>query len=241
MSRGKKYSEIAEKVDKEKSYSVDEALGLLEETKTAKFDETVDIAVKLGIDPRHADQQIRTAVVLPHGIGKEIKVLVFAKDDKAKEAEAAGADYVGLEEYAEKISKENWLQFDVAIATPDVMNVVGKLGKILGPRGLMPSPKINTVTFEIEKIVQESKSGRIELKNDKGGVIHAPIGKISFGREKLKDNLLVFIDSLLKIKPSSSKGVYLRKVSVSNTMGPGISIDTSDLREELKDYEKAAA
>lgn len=240
MSRGKHYTEIKEKVDKEKTYTVDEAVELLEQTKSAKFDETVDIAVKLGIDPRHADQQIRTALVLPHGTGKDIKVLVFAKDDKVKEALNAGADYAGLDEYVDKITGENWLDFDVAIATPDVMSVVGKLGKVLGPRGLMPSPKINTVTFDVEKVVKESKSGRIEIRNDKGGVIHAPVGKVSFGKEKLKENIIAFMDSLIKIKPSSSKGIYLRKVTVSNTMGPGITIDTNNLREEIKSYEAAA-
>lgn len=240
MSRGKHYTEIKEKVDKEKTYTVDEAVELLEQTKSAKFDETVDIAVKLGIDPRHADQQIRTALVLPNGTGKDIKVLVFAKDDKVKEALNAGADYAGLDEYVDKITGENWLDFDVAIATPDVMSVVGKLGKVLGPRGLMPSPKINTVTFDVEKVVKESKSGRIEIRNDKGGVIHAPVGKVSFGKEKLKENIIAFMDSLIKIKPSSSKGIYLRKVTVSNTMGPGITIDTNNLREEIKSYEAAA-
>lgn len=240
MSRGKAYKEITDKVDKEKSYTVDEAVDLLEQTKSANFDETVDIAVKLGIDPRHADQQIRTAMVLPHGTGKDVRVLVFAKDDKVKEALDAGADYAGLDEYVEKINNENWLEFEVAIATPDVMSVVGKLGKVLGPRGLMPSPKINTVTFDVEKVVKESKSGRIQVRNDKGGVVHAPAGKVSFGKEKLKDNILAFIDTMIKIKPSSSKGVYLRKVTVSNTMGPGINIDVNNLREVLKDYEAAA-
>jgi len=240
MSRGKKYEDIVAKVDKSMVYSIEEAVELIEQTKSAKFDESVDVAVKLGIDPRHADQQIRSAIVLPHGIGKDIKVLVFAKDEKLKEAEEAGADYAGLDEYVEKIGKENWLDFDVAIATPDVMSVVGKLGKILGPRGLMPSPKINTVTFDIDKVVRESKSGRIEFKNDKAGVIHAPIGKTSFGKEKIKDNLLTFIENLMKIKPSSSKGLYLRKVSISNTMGPGINIDNNDIREELKKFEVAA-
>lgn len=240
MSRDKSHKEIKEKVDKEKSYTVNEAVDLLEQTKSAKFDETVDIAVKLGIDPRHADQQIRTAMVLPHGTGKDVRVLVFAKDDKVKEALDAGADYAGLEEYVDKISNENWLEFEVAIATPDVMSVVGKLGKVLGPRGLMPSPKINTVTFDVGKVVKESKTGRIQVRNDKGGVVHAPAGKVSFGKEKLKDNILAFIDSLIKMKPSSSKGIYLRKVTVSNTMGPGINIDINNLREELKEYETAA-
>lgn len=240
MSRGKNYEEIKSKVDRERTYSLDESVDLLVQTKSAKFDETVDIAVKLGIDPRHADQQIRTAIVLPHGTGKDITVLVFAKDEKVKEALDAGADFAGLDEYVDKITKENWVDFDVAIATPDVMSIVGKLGKVLGPRGLMPSPKINTVTFDIEKVVKESKSGRIEIRNDKGGVIHAPVGKVSFGIEKLKDNIITFIDSLVKMKPSSSKGIYLRKVTVSNTMGPGITIDINDLRDVLKNYEAAA-
>ena len=237
MAKGKNYIKAKDLVDIDKFYSVNEAVDLVEQTKRAKFDETVDIAVKLGIDPRQADQQIRTAVNLPHGTGKNIKVLVFAKDNKAEEATDAGADFAGLEEFVDKITKENWLGFDVAIATPDVMNVVGKLGKFLGPRGLMPNPKVGTVTNDISEAVKQSKAGRIEIKNDKGGVIHAPIGKASFGNQKIKENLLAIIDNINKLKPSSSKGVFLRKVSVSNTMGPGINLDLSDIRESLKGKE----
>ena len=238
--KSKNYKNVSSKVDKSKTYSLDEALDLIEQTKSAKFDESVDVAIKLGIDPRQADQQIRTALVLPHGIGKEIKVLVLAKDAKAAEAKDAGADYAGLEEFVTKITDQNWLDFDVAIATPDVMSVVGKLGKQLGPRGLMPSPKVGTVTNDVADAVNQSKSGRIEVKNEKGGVVHSIIGKSSFGKSKLSDNLLVFIDSLIKMKPSSSKGVFLRKISISNTMGPGINIDIADVRERLKGFEVAA-
>ena len=240
MSKGKNFTEASEKVDRNHHYTVDEAVKLLQETHFAKFDSSVDVAVKLGIDPRQANQQIRTALVLPHGIGKDLKVLVFAKEDKAAEAKEAGADFAGLEEFVEKITKENWLDFDVSIATPDVMSEVGKLGKFLGPRGLMPSPKVGTVTQDIAKAVKESKAGRIELKNDKGGVLHAPIGKVSFGDQKLRENFLSFMDSIIKLKPASSKGIFLRKVSISSTMGPGITVDTANLREELKTFEKAA-
>lgn len=240
MSKGKNFTEASEKVDRNHHYTVDEAVKLLQETHFAKFDSSVDVAVKLGIDPRQANQQIRTALVLPHGIGKDLKVLVFAKEDKAAEAKKAGADFAGLEELVEKITKENWLDFDVSIATPDVMSEVGKLGKFLGPRGLMPSPKVGTVTQDIAKAVKESKAGRIELKNDKGGVLHAPIGKVSFGDQKLRENFLSFMDSIIKLKPASSKGIFLRKVSISSTMGPGITVDTANLREELKTFEKAA-
>ena len=240
MARGKKYLNVRSKVDLMNAYNLNEALTLLEETKTAKFDETVDIAVKLGIDPRQANQQVRGAMVLPHGIGKKIRVLVFATGEKVKEAEEAGADYVGSEELVNKITKENWLDFDVAVATPDVMSLVGKLGKILGPRGLMPSPKVGTVTFDVAKMVKEAKAGRIEFKNDKGGVVHVPIGKISFGANKLRDNLLVFMENLTKMKPASSKGAFLRKLVVSNTMGPGIKVDIVSIREALKGFEIAA-
>lgn len=240
MARGKKYLNVRSKVDQTRSYSLAEALNLLDETKTANFDETVDIAVKLGIDPRQANQQVRGAIVLPHGIGKKIRVLVFASGEKIKEAEEAGADFAGSEDLVNKITKENWLDFDVAIATPDVMSLVGKLGKILGPRGLMPSPKVGTVTFDVAKMVREAKAGRIEFKNDKGGVVHVPIGKISFGSTKLRDNLLVFMDNLLKMKPPSSKGAFIRRVVVSNTMGPGIKVEIVNIREELKGLEIAA-
>lgn len=238
--KGKKYLEVNKAVDAKMNYNVDDAIRLLEATKRAKFDETVEVAVKLGIDPRQANQQIRTGMVLPHGIGKDIRVVVFAKEDKQREAKEAGADHVGLEDLIEKVSKENWLEFDVSIATPDVMSTVAKLGKVLGPRGLMPSPKVGTVTFDIAHAVKEAKAGRIEVKNDKGGVVHAPIGKVSFGFEKLKDNFLVFMDSLLKMKPPSSKGIFVRKITISNTMGPGIKVDSLNVRDTLKNLQIAA-
>jgi len=239
-TKGKKYNEIRELVDPKKSYTVDEAIKLIEETKSAKFDETVEVSVKLGIDPRHANQQIRAGLVLPHGIGKDITVLVFAKGEKEKEAQNAGADYVGLEDMIDKISKENWLDFDVSIATPDVMSTVAKLGKVLGPRGLMPTPKVGTVTFDIEQAVKEAKAGKIEVKNDKGGVVHAPIGKVSFGSDKLRDNFLVFMESLTKMKPTSSKGAFVRKITLANTMGPGVKVDFVNVREVLKGFQVAA-
>jgi len=233
-SRGKKYADVSAKVDTHKEYTVDEAMELVVQAHYAKFDETVDIAVNLGIDPRHANQQVRSALVLPNGLGKKVTVLVFATDDKAAEAKEAGADYVGLEDMVEKISKQNWLDFDVAIATPDVMSKVGRLGKVLGPRGLMPSPKVGTVTLDVANVVSESKAGRVEVRNDKNGVIHAPFGKVSFGKDNLKENFLAFMSFLIKEKPVASKGVFLRKISVSTTMGPGISINVADLRSELK-------
>lgn len=240
MSSGKKFNEVKAKVDPDRYYSVDESVDLLKDTKFAKFDESVDLAVKLGIDPRQANQQIRGATVLPHGVGKYVRVLVFAKGEKVKEANDAGADIVGAEDLISKIESENWFGFDVAIATPDIMSLVGKLGKLLGPRGLMPSPKVGTVTFDVAKTVQEAKAGRIELKNDKGGVIHAPFGKVSFDKDKLKANMLSLMDTIIKMKPSSSKGIYLRKVVVSNTMGPGIKIDINSIRDELKSFDFAA-
>lgn len=238
--QGKQYIEVAGLVDSKANYKLAQAIQLIEETKTAKFDETVEVSVKLGIDPRQANQQIRAGMVLPHGIGKDITVLVFAKGEKLEEAKAAGADHVGLEDVIDKISNENWLDFDVSIATPDVMSTVAKLGKVLGPRGLMPTPKVGTVTFEIDNAVKEAKAGRIEVKNDKGGVIHAPIGKVSFGAEKLRDNFLLFMDTLVKMKPASSKGTFIRKITISNTMGPGIKIDFADVREALKGFQIAA-
>jgi large subunit ribosomal protein L1 len=240
VKKGKKYTEARNAVDAKTNYGVEDAIRLIEGTKTAKFDETVEVAVTLGIDPRQANQQIRTGMILPHGIGKDIRVVVFAKDDKQREAADAGADYAGLEDLMEKISKDNWLEFDVSIATPDVMSIVAKLGKVLGPRGLMPSPKVGTVTFDVAQAVKEAKAGRIEVKNDKGGVVHAPIGKVSFGTGKLKDNFLVFMDSLLKMKPPSSKGVFVRKITLSNTMGPGIKVDVVSVRDELKTAQIAA-
>ena len=240
MKKGKKYTEVTNMVDKEKQYTVTEAIDLIDKTKRAKFDETVDIAIKLGIDPKQADQQLRMAVNLPHGTGKDVKVLVFANEDKAEEATKAGADFAGLDELIEKITRENWLGFDVVISTPDVMSKVGKLGKFLGPRGLMPNPKVGTVTNDIAEAVKLSKAGRIEVKNDKGGVVHAPIGKVSFGIEKITENFLSVIDVINKSKPSSSKGIYLRKITISNTMGPGINVDTADIRETLKGFNAAA-
>lgn len=239
-TRGKKYIDVSTKVDSRKEYTVDEAMELVAQAHYAKFDETVDIAVNLGIDPRHANQQIRSAIVLPHGLGKKMTVLVFATDDKAVEAKEAGADYVGLDDIVGKISKENWLDFDVAIATPDVMSKVGRLGKILGPRGLMPSPKVGTVTLDVANMVKESKAGRVEIRNDKSGVIHAPVGKVSFGKQNLKENFLAFMGFVIKEKPAASKGVFLRRVSVSATMGPGIGVSVSDIRNELKSMGIAA-
>lgn len=240
MASGKNYNIAKEKVENNKYYGVDESLGLISETKVAKFDETVELSIKLGIDPRQANQQLRVAKVLPHGIGKDIKVLVFAKGEKVKEAQDAGADIIGAEDLVKKIQDENWFDFDVAIATPDIMSTVSKLGKVLGPRGLMPSPKVGTVTFEVKKAVEDSKAGRIEIKNDKGGVVHAPFGKVSFPAEKLKANFLSLMDTIIKMKPSASKGVYLKKIVISNTMGPGIKVDVNDVKDQLKTFDFAA-
>lgn len=229
----KKYAAAASKVDFTKSYSVDEAFDLVKETAYAKFDETVDIAINLGVDPKHSDQMVRGAVVLPHGTGKTARVLVFAKGEKEKEAKDAGADYVGAEDLVEKI-QSGWFDFDKAVATPDIMGLVGKLGKILGPRGLMPNPKVGTVTFDVGKAVKELKAGKIEFKVDKAGIIHAPLGKVSFPVEKLKENFKTLIETIIKLKPATSKGVYLKKCYISTTMGPGIKIDTLPLRTMFK-------
>jgi large subunit ribosomal protein L1 len=226
---GKKLTDAVKQVDKTKLYEPVEAMELVKKIATAKFDETVEAVVKLGVDPRHADQQVRGAVVLPHGTGKTRSVLVFAKGDKAKEAEEAGADFVGAEDMVEKIQKEGWLSFDVAIATPDMMGMVGKLGRILGPRGLMPNPKTGTVSFEVAKAVQEVKAGKIEYRVDKAGIIHAPIGKVSFDVEKLTDNLKVLMDQLIRVKPQAAKGQYIKGVSVSSTMGPGVKINSQKI------------
>jgi len=225
---GKRYTEVAKLVDPKKFYSVDEALALVKKCATAKFDETVEVALKLGVDPRHADQQVRGTVVLPHGTGKSVTVLVFAKGEKAKEAEAAGADYVGAEELAEKI-QNGWLDFDVAIATPDMMGVVGKLGRILGPRGLMPNPKTGTVTFEVADAIRDSKAGKVEFRVNKEAGVHVPIGKVSFEQEKLVDNFYALLGAIIKAKPQASKGTYLRKVAVSSSMGPGIKVNPQDV------------
>lgn len=223
--RGKKYQDSAKLVDRATFYEVNDALALVVQTAKAKFDETVEVHVKLGVDGRHADQQVRGAIVLPHGTGKSKKVLVFAKGDKAKEAEAAGADYVGADELAQKIQKENWFDFDVVVATPDMMGVVGRLGKVLGPKGLMPNPKSGTVTMDVEKALQEIKAGKVEYRLDKTNIIHTPIGKASFGPEKLTDNFNALLEAILKAKPSVAKGQYLKSVTIATTMGPGIKVN----------------
>ncbi|MDN5364149.1 MAG: large subunit ribosomal protein [Eubacteriales bacterium] len=222
--RGKKYLEAAKQVDRNVLYEPQEALELVKKIAPAKFDETVEVAVRLGVDPRHADQQVRGAVVLPHGTGRSVKVLVFAKGEKAKEAEAAGADYVGAEELIAKI-EDGWLDFDVAVATPDMMSQVGKLGRILGPKGLMPNPKTGTVTFDVEKAVKDIKAGKIEYRVDKAGIVHAPIGKVSFDTEKLLENFRTLMEALIKARPAETKGQYIRSVTVSSTMGPGVKIN----------------
>ncbi|MCL5116683.1 MAG: 50S ribosomal protein L1 [Firmicutes bacterium] len=221
---GKRYLEAMARVEKGRQYDPEEALALAKELAHAKFVETVDVAVRLGVDPRHSDQVVRGAVVLPHGTGRTQRVAVFAKGDKAKEAEDAGADYVGGEELAEKI-QGGWTDFDVAVATPDMMGVVGRLGKILGPRGLMPNPKTGTVTFDVKNAIQEIKAGKIEFRTDKAGIIHAPIGKVNFDTEKLVQNLAALVDALVKAKPAASKGTYIKSVTVSSTMGPGIQVN----------------
>lgn len=230
--RGKKYQDSAKLVDKTNLYDVDEALDLVTKTAKANFDETVELAVRLGVDPRHADQQVRGTVVLPNGTGKEVKVLVLAKGEKIKEAEAAGADYAGGEEYVEKIQNENWFDFDVIIATPDMMGVVGKIGRVLGPKGLMPNPKSGTVTFDVEQAVKEVKAGKVEYRVDKAAIINVPIGKVSFGVDKLAENFKTIADAIIKAKPAAAKGRYLKSVTVSSTMGPGIKVNGSKLMEK---------
>lgn len=221
---GKKYAEALKLIDTAKLYDPEEAIELVKKTATAKFDETVEAAIKLGVDPKHADQQVRGAVVLPFGTGKTKRVLVFAKGDKAKEAEAAGADFVGAEDVVAKI-QGGWTDFDVAVATPDMMALVGRLGKILGPKGLMPNPKVGTVTPDVTRAINEIKAGKIEYRTDKAGNIHAPIGKVSFENEKLVKNFQTLIDTLIKVKPAAAKGQYMRSISVSTTMGPGVRVN----------------
>ena len=227
MKRGKTYLESAKLVEKLKLYDVDDAMDLVTKTAKAKFDETVEAHIKLGVDSRHADQQVRGAVVLPHGTGKTIRVLVFAKDAKAEEAKEAGADYVGAEDMLEKIQKENWFDFDIVVATPNMMGVVGRLGKVLGPKGLMPNPKAGTVTMDVAKAIQEIKAGKIEYRLDKTNIIHCPIGKASFGREKLVENFTTLINAVVKAKPAAAKGQYIRSCVVASTMGPGIKINSA--------------
>ncbi|HSN57900.1 MAG TPA: 50S ribosomal protein L1 [Clostridiaceae bacterium] len=224
---GKNYRESVKLVDKNVLYTPAEALELCVKTSKAKFDETIELALKLGVDPRHADQQVRGAVVLPHGTGKNVRVLVFAKGEKAKEAEDAGAEFVGADELVQKIQGENWFEFDIVVATPDMMGVVGRLGRVLGPKGLMPNPKSGTVTFDVAKAIAEIKAGKVEYRVDKTSIIHVPIGKASFGAEKLKDNFHALCEAVVKAKPSAAKGQYLKSVVVGSTMGPGIKINSA--------------
>ncbi|WP_455543930.1 50S ribosomal protein L1 [Intestinibacter sp.] len=229
--KSKKYVEALGKIDRTRLYDSKEALALVSEIASAKFDESVEAHIKLGVDSRHADQQVRGAIVLPHGTGKTKKVLVFAKGEKAKEAEAAGADFVGAEDLVQKIQKENWFDFDVVVATPDMMGVVGRLGRVLGPKGLMPNPKSGTVTFDVTKAVEEIKAGKVEYRLDKNNIIHVAIGKVSFGGEKLAENFNVLMNAIVKAKPSAAKGQYLRSISVASTMGPGVKINPARVSE----------
>ena len=231
MKHGKKYVESAKLVDSAKLYDTEEAFSLVVKTAKAKFDESVETHIKLGVDSRHADQQVRGVVVLPHGTGKTLKVLVFAKGEKVKEAEAAGADYVGGEELVAKIQGENWFDFDVVVATPDMMGVVGRLGKVLGPKGLMPNPKAGTVSMDVAKAIADIKAGKIEYRLDKANIIHCAIGKVSFGEEKLKENFTTLMNAVIKAKPAAAKGQYLKSISISSTMGPGIRVSTSKVAE----------
>lgn len=232
---GKKYKESVVKLEKSRKYSLEEGVSLVKEASYVKFDETVELAMRLGVDPKHSDQMIRGAVSLPHGTGKTIRVAVFAKGEKEKEALDAGADFVGAEDLVEKIQKENWLDFDAAVATPDMMAHVGKIGRVLGPRGLMPNPKIGTVTFDVGKAVTDLKGGRVDFRTEKSGVIHLGVGKVSFEAPQLKDNVLAVLDTVLKLKPSSAKGTYLKSIYVSSTMGPGIEIDPVQAQSLVKE------
>ncbi|MFR5969568.1 MAG: 50S ribosomal protein L1 [Clostridium sp.] len=226
MKRGKKYTEAAKLVDRATQYDVAEAISLVKKTAVAKFDETVEAHIRLGVDGRHADQQVRGAVVLPHGTGKTVRVLVFAKGDKVAEAEAAGADFVGGEELIPRIQNEGWFDFDVVVATPDLMGVVGRLGRVLGPKGLMPNPKAGTVTMDVTKAVNDIKAGKIEYRLDKANIIHCPVGKASFTEEQLTENFNTLMDAIVKAKPASAKGTYMKSVTVTSTMGPGIKVNT---------------
>ena len=232
-NRGKKYLEAREKVDRSKRYELEEGVKLLTEATYAKFDEGVDLAIRLGVDPKKADQMVRGTVVLPNGIGKKVRVLVFAKGPKEKEALDAGADFVGAEDMVEKIS-QGWLDFDKAIATPDMMGMVSKLGKILGPRGLMPNPKVGTVSFDVARAVKEIKAGKVEFKVEKAGIVHVPVGKVSFGFDRLLENIRALLEVILRAKPPTSKGIYLRSITLSTTMGPGIKVDPLYVRNVLK-------
>ncbi|MCJ7855085.1 50S ribosomal protein L1 [Lachnospiraceae bacterium NSJ-143] len=231
MKRGKKYIEKAKLVNKATVYDSAEAIELVQQTSVAKFDETVEAHIRLGVDSRHADQQVRGAVVLPHGTGKKVRVLVFAKGPKAEEAEAAGADFVGGQELVPKIQNENWFEYDVVVATPDMMGVVGRLGRVLGPKGLMPNPKAGTVTMDVAKAVNDIKAGKIEYRLDKTNIIHVPIGKVSFGSEKLSENFQTLMSAIIKAKPQAAKGQYLKSVVIATTMGPGVKINTAKISE----------
>ena len=229
MKRGKKYSDASKLYDKTQAFDTEEAISLVKKTAVAKFDETVEAHIRLGVDSRHADQQVRGAVVLPHGTGKKVRVLVFAKGDKLAEAEAAGADFVGGEDLIPKIQNDNWFDFDVVVATPDVMGVVGRLGRVLGPKGLMPNPKAGTVTMDVTKAVQDIKAGKIEYRLDKSNIIHVPVGKASFTEEQLVDNFTTLMGAIVKAKPAAAKGQYLRSVTLATTMGPGVKVNTVKL------------
>ena len=231
--RGKKYLESQEKIARQEKHDVDAAVQKAIEASYAKFDETIDVAVRLGVDPRHADQMVRGTVVLPNGLGKTVRVLVFAKGEKEKEALDAGADYVGNDELIEKI-KGGWLDFDKAVATPDMMGSVGKIGRVLGPRGLMPNAKTGTVTFDLAKAINELKAGKIDFRVEKAGIVHVPMGKVSFGAEKIKENVTAFLDTLTRLKPASSKGAYFKGLAISTTMGPGIKVDTATIKDLVK-------
>ena len=232
MKRGKAYRAALAMFDRNRTYGLDEAIQLLKNGVSTRFDQSVEVALNLGVDPRHADQMVRGTVNLPHGTGRQVRVLVFAKGDKEREAQEAGADEVGAEPMAKRI-QEGWLEFDRVIATPDLMSVVGKLGRILGPRGLMPNPKVGTVTFDLTQAIGEHRSGKVEFRVDKAGVIHLPFGKVSFGSDKLCENLLACVDAILKAKPQTAKGTYVQKISISTTMGPGIRLDGADLQAAL--------
>jgi len=232
-TKGKKYTQAIEKVDRSKLYELEEGLNLVIGNAFAKFNETIEVAARLGVDPRKADQMVRGTVQLPHGTGKEVRVLVFAKGEKEKEARDAGAEYAGGEDLLEKI-KGGWFDFDRAVATPDMMGAVGKIGKLLGPRGLMPNPKTGTVTFNIKETVQELKAGKIEFKVDKAGIVHAPVGKVSFGLEKLKDNIIAMVETIFKVKPPTSKGVYVKNISLASTQGPGVKIDPVSVKNFIR-------
>ena len=229
--KGKKYQDSVKAFDRQEYFDADEAIGIVIKSAKAKFDETVELHCRLGVDSRYADQQVRGAVVLPHGTGKTKKVLVIAKSDKQEEARQAGADYVGAEDMVEKIQKENWFDFDVIVATPDTMGLIGRLGKVLGPKGLMPNPKSGTVTFELEKAIKDIKAGKVEYRLDKANIIHCPIGKVSFGPEKLEENFSAIMSAIIKAKPAAAKGKYLRSVTLTSTMGPGVKVNSSKITE----------